>query len=76
MPDEGGDVEGLHVGELADAAGVAPFCKPARGVQVRFAQGFGSIWESGNGLGQELEASRKGSLFCNDVVITLCYAGL
>jgi hypothetical protein len=35
--DEGGDVEGLHVGELADAVAVAPFRKPARGVQVRLA---------------------------------------
>jgi len=36
--DEGGDVEGLHVGELADAAGVAPFRGTAGGVEVRFAR--------------------------------------
>ena len=32
---ESGDVEGLHVGELADAVGFAPGRKAARGVQVR-----------------------------------------
>lgn len=32
--DEGGDVEGLHVGELADAAGVAPFREADTGSTV------------------------------------------
>ena len=32
--DEGGDVEGLHVGELSDAAGVAPGVEAPRGAQV------------------------------------------
>ena len=36
--DEGGNVEGLHVGELANTADVAPFRKPACGVQVRLAR--------------------------------------
>ena len=31
-------MEGLHVGELADAALVAPCRKAARGVEVRFAR--------------------------------------
>jgi len=31
--DESGDVKGLHVGELADAASIAPSRKAARGVQ-------------------------------------------
>jgi hypothetical protein len=34
---EGRDVEGLNVGELADAFLVAPFRESARGVQVRLA---------------------------------------
>ena len=32
--DEGGDVEGLHVGELSDAAGLAPGGEASRGAQV------------------------------------------
>jgi hypothetical protein len=36
--DEGGDVEGLHVGELGDAAAVAPFREAAGCVQVRLAR--------------------------------------
>ena len=35
--DEGGDMEGLHVGELADAVAVAPYGEAPRGVQVRLA---------------------------------------
>jgi hypothetical protein len=35
--DEGGDVDGLYVGELADAAAVAPFREAAGCVQVRLA---------------------------------------
>jgi hypothetical protein len=37
--DEGGDVQGLHAGELADAVGVAPGCKAALGIQVSNAGG-------------------------------------
>jgi len=33
--DEGGNVEGLHAGDLADAAGGAPFRETAGRVQVR-----------------------------------------
>lgn len=36
--DESGDVEGMHVRELADAAAVAPFRKTAGCVQVRLAR--------------------------------------
>jgi hypothetical protein len=35
---EGGDVDGLHVGQLADAAPVAPARKAADGVRVRLAR--------------------------------------
>lgn len=36
--DESGDVEGMHVGELANAATAAPFRKTAGCVQVRLAR--------------------------------------
>ncbi|HZL25967.1 MAG TPA: hypothetical protein VFC39_05500 [Acidobacteriaceae bacterium] len=36
--DEDGDVEGLHVGGLADAAAVAPLREAAGGVQVGLAR--------------------------------------
>ncbi|HME07035.1 MAG TPA: hypothetical protein VKG25_08290 [Bryobacteraceae bacterium] len=36
--DESSDMEGLDVGKLANAALVAPFRKPSRGVEVRLAR--------------------------------------
>jgi hypothetical protein len=36
--DEGGDVKGLHLGELVEACGLPPLGKAARGVQVGFAR--------------------------------------
>jgi hypothetical protein len=35
--DEGGDMEGLHIGQLGDAAPLSPDREAARGIHVRLA---------------------------------------
>jgi hypothetical protein len=36
IPHEGGDMEGLYVGELLEAVQLAPLCEAARRIQVGF----------------------------------------